>query len=205
MNNIDVENIKKELAKRKAANYEWKDGGEMTKDDVMLRTTKELNELITTFNDESKKIITEQIKKQVDKIFEKWGKEDDNMILLTCVKRSDYHLWDVDEYDLILDAANWEWNKYNKLCHPIMGHKDVDAASEEYEEFEDEVYNLYDLLGKSNYNWEATSLFKTDNDGINEYWRGFSAITKDYEIVSFIMRYDGMLCNEKEYESVEQI
>ena len=115
MNNIDIENIKKELAKRKAANYEWKDEGEMTKDDVMLRTTKELNELITTFNDESKKKIAEQIKKQVDKIFEKWGKEDDNMILLTCVKRSDYHLWDVDEYDLILDAANWEWSKYNKL------------------------------------------------------------------------------------------
>ena len=205
MNKIDIENIKKELAKRKAANYEWEDDGEMTKDDVMLRTTKELNELITTFNDESKKIIAEQIKKQVDKIFEKWGKEDDNMILLTCVKRSDYHLWDVDEYDLILDAANWEWSKYNKLCHPIMGHEDVDAASEEYEEFEDEVYNLYDLLGKSNYKWEAISLFKTDNDGINEYWRGFSAITKDYKIVSFIMRYDGMLCDEEEYESVEQI
>lgn len=205
MNNIDIENIKKELAKRKAINYEWKDGGEMTKDDIMLRTTKELNELITTFNDESKKIITEQIKKQVDKIFEKWGKEDDNMILLTCVKRSDYHLWDVDEYDLILDAANWEWNKYNKLCHPIMGHEDTDAESDDYEEFEDEVYNLYNLLGKSNYKWEATSLFKTDNDGINEYWRGFSAITKDYKIVSFIMRYDGMLCDEKKYESVEQI
>ena len=38
MNDIDIANIKKELAKRKAANYEWKDGGEMTKDDVILRT-----------------------------------------------------------------------------------------------------------------------------------------------------------------------
>jgi hypothetical protein len=36
MNKIDIENIKKELAKRKAANYEWKDGGEMNKDDIML-------------------------------------------------------------------------------------------------------------------------------------------------------------------------
>ena len=34
MNDIDIANIKKELAKRKADNYEWKDGGEMTKDDV---------------------------------------------------------------------------------------------------------------------------------------------------------------------------
>ena len=205
MNNIDIENIKKELAKRNAANYEWKDGGEITKDDIMLRTTKELNELIITFNDESNKIIAEQIKKQVDKIFEKWGKEDDNMILLTCVKRSDYHLWDVDEYDLILDAANWGWEKYNKLCYPVMGYEDTDAEPKEYEEFEDEVYNLYDLLGKSNYKWKATSLFKTNNDGINEFWSGFSAITKDYKIVSFIMRYDGMLCDEEKYESAEQV
>jgi len=204
MNNIDIENIKKELAKRKAANYEWTDGGEMSKDDVMLRTTIELNELITTFNNDSKKIILEQIKKQVDKIFKKWGKKGDNMILLTCVKRSGYHFWDVDEYDLILDAANWGWEKYNKLCHPVMGYGDNDVIACN-EEFEDEVYNLYDLLGKSNYKWEATSLFKTDNDGINEYWRGFSAITKDYKIVSFIMRYDGMLCDEEKYESVEQI
>ena len=29
-------NIKKELAKREADNYEWVDGGEMTKDAVML-------------------------------------------------------------------------------------------------------------------------------------------------------------------------
>lgn len=36
MNDIDIANIKKELAKRKAANYEWKDGGEMPKDDVIF-------------------------------------------------------------------------------------------------------------------------------------------------------------------------
>ena len=36
MNDIDIANIKKELAKRKATNYEWKDGGEMTKDDIVI-------------------------------------------------------------------------------------------------------------------------------------------------------------------------
>lgn len=49
MNKIDIINIKNELTKRKAANYEWKDGGEMTKDDVMLRTTKELNALLNSY------------------------------------------------------------------------------------------------------------------------------------------------------------
>jgi hypothetical protein len=46
MNNIDVENINRELIKRKAANYEWLEGGHLSKDEIMLRTTKELNELL---------------------------------------------------------------------------------------------------------------------------------------------------------------
>ena len=49
MNKIDITNIKKELAKRKANNYEWADGGEMTKDAVMLCTSKELNDLINDY------------------------------------------------------------------------------------------------------------------------------------------------------------
>ena len=36
---------------------------------------------------------------------------------------------------------------------------------------------------------------------INEYWNGYTAITKDYKIVVFSIRYDGMLSNNKfEYE-----
>ena len=49
MNDIDIKNIKKELAKRKAANYEWKDGGEMTKDDVILRTSNELKAFLNDY------------------------------------------------------------------------------------------------------------------------------------------------------------
>ena len=49
MNKIDITNIKKELAKREADNYEWADGGEMTKDAVMLCTSKELNDLINDY------------------------------------------------------------------------------------------------------------------------------------------------------------
>ena len=37
------------------------------------------------------------------------------------------------------------------------------------------------------------------------YAANIKTVTKDYKIVSFIMRYDGMLCDEEEYESVEQI
>ena len=46
MNEVDIENIKKELAKRKAANYEWLEGGEFSKDYIMLSTTKELKKLL---------------------------------------------------------------------------------------------------------------------------------------------------------------
>lgn len=38
MNNIDIEDINKELAKRKDANYEWEDGGvNDTYDDVDVK------------------------------------------------------------------------------------------------------------------------------------------------------------------------
>ena len=71
MNDIDIANIKKELAKRKAANYEWKDGGEMAKDDVILRTTKELKAFINDYEN-TKNQISEKLHKLVDEIFEKY-------------------------------------------------------------------------------------------------------------------------------------
>ena len=46
VNEIDIKNIKKELTKRKAANYKWKEGGNLSKDYIMLSTTKELKELL---------------------------------------------------------------------------------------------------------------------------------------------------------------
>ena len=71
MNDIDIKNIKKELAKRKAVNYEWKDGGEMTKDDVILRTTKELKAFINDYENTQNQI-SEKVHKLVDEIFEKY-------------------------------------------------------------------------------------------------------------------------------------
>lgn len=93
MNNIDIANIKKELAKRKAANYEWKDGGEMTKDDVMLRTTKELNTLLKDYENTKKNKISEKVHKLVDEIFEKYAEKDDNMIPLSCAYRPEYRIY----------------------------------------------------------------------------------------------------------------
>ena len=93
MNNIDIDNIKKELAKRKADNYEWKDGGEMTKDDIMLRTTKELNALLKDYENDKNNKISENIHKLVDEIFEKYSDEDDNMIPLSCAYRPEYQIY----------------------------------------------------------------------------------------------------------------
>lgn len=72
MNDIDIANIRKELAKRKATNYEWKDGGEMTKDDVILRTTKELKAFLNDYENAKRNKISEKVHKLVDEIFEKY-------------------------------------------------------------------------------------------------------------------------------------
>ena len=38
----------------------------------------------------------------------------------------------------------------------------------------------------------AEEEFKDDGESINEYWYGIIAITRDYNIVKFIMRDDGV-------------
>ena len=50
---------------------EREDGGEMTKDDVILRTTKELKAFINDYEN-TKNQISEKVHKLVDEIFEKY-------------------------------------------------------------------------------------------------------------------------------------
>jgi hypothetical protein len=143
MNNIDITNIKKELAKRKAANYEWKDGGEMAKDDIMLRTTKKLNELLKDYENAKNNKISEKVHKLVDEIFEKYAEKDDNMIPLSCAYRPEYRLYgdtcievyssvmlsDIDGYNdnpkLKPIARNWyeedeRWENYTKDLNKLV-------------------------------------------------------------------------------------
>ena len=197
MNNIDIENINKELAKRKAANYEWKDGGEMSKDDVMLRTTNELTSLKEEYEEKKKNEISEVIHKLVDDIFEKFGDEDDNMIPLSCANRPDY---DIDGYTggELYYRLTFKTNCSNNNIKPIgrTWYENEKDDLDKINEYCKAVNNLYYKTIKAKVP-NAEDFWEDDGEALNEYWYGCIAITRDYKIVGFEIRYDGLPQNDE--------
>lgn len=211
MNKTDIANIKKELAKRKAANYKWSEGGDMPKDDVMLRTTKELETLIENFSNNKKVIAEQEVKKLVDEIFAEFSDNpEDNMIVLgACNYYEDSRC--VGEYgcDEALDLINFDGyaHKYNKLAYPIGRFWDIPNWNNENTIDKDRCEKLIKKSNKIIAKFKDLGLssienfWNDDNDALSECWYGVHAITKDYKIVTFVIRDDGMLCDEKGFET----
>ena len=191
MNNIDIENIKKELAKRKAANYEWKDGGEMTKDDIMLRTTKELNELLKNYENTKKNKISENIYKLVDDIFKKYAEDDDNMIPLSCTNRPEYRLYGDTGIEVYSSVMLSDIDGYNDNTHIKPIARNWFEEDDRWETYAEDLAKLIDETSKVKVPY-AEEEFEDDGESLNEYWYGIIAITRNYKIVRFVMRDDGL-------------
>lgn len=196
MNKIDITNIKKELAKRVADNYEWTDGGEMTKDAVMLCTSKELNDLVKDYENAKKNKIYEKIHKLVDEIFEKYSEKDDNMIPLSCAYRPEYRIYgdtgtEVYNSLMLSDMDGYNDNPYIK---PIA--RNWTEEDERWESYGEDLDKLDDEISKTKVPY-AEKYWENDGDRLNEYWYGVIAITRDYKIVGFEMRDDGLPQNSE--------
>ena len=196
MNNIDITNIKKELAKREADNYEWTDGGEMTKDAVMMCTSKELNDLVKDYENAKKNKIYEKVHKLVDEIFEKYSEKDDNMIPLSCAYRPEYRIYGYTSFEVYssLNLGDIDGHNDNPYIKPIARNWiEEDARWESYCE---DLDKLDDEISKIKVPY-AEKYWENDGDRLNEYWYGVIAITRDYKIVGFEMRYDGLPQNRE--------
>lgn len=191
MNNIDINNIKKELAKRKAANYKWKDGGEMTKDDVMLRTTKELNELLENYENTKKNKISENIHKLVNDIFKKYAEKDDNMIPLSCAYRPEYRLYEDTGIEVYISVMLSDIDGYNDNPHIKPIGRNWSEDDERWEKYSEDLAKLVDETSKAKVPF-AEDFWKDDGERLNEYWYGVISITRDYKIVGFEIRNDGL-------------
>jgi len=194
MNKIDIENINKELAKRKAANYEWKDGGEMTKDDIMLRTTNELNELVKDFETKKQNSISENIHKLVDDIFKKYAEDVDcvdNMIPLSCAYRPEYRLYGDTGIEVYSSVMFSDIDGYNDNPHVKPIARNWCEEDERWQSYANDLDNLVDEISKTNVPCAAEH-WKDNGEVLNEYWYGVIAITRDYKIVGFEMRDDGL-------------
>lgn len=213
MNDIDIKNIKKELRKRSAAEYDFEAGGDLTQDNLTNATTEELKEMVKNHSNNKKVISSEKIKKIVDEIFEKYAEGNDNMIVLGACNYydEDRHVSFVEEPLKEIDFDGFG-HDYNKLAYPIGRDYDLSwydydngkyvngADDDKYEELMKGVQQIVTLmpdLGLAN----IEKYWDNDNEAINEMWYGVHAITKDYQIVAFVIRDDGMLCDEDSFDS----
>lgn len=215
MNDIDIKNIKKELRKRSASEYDFEAGGELSKDEIVNTDTEALNKMIKDFSNIKKETANEKIKKLVDEIFEKYAEPEsaDNLIILGACNYYDDSR-SVVTCDSPLTSIDFDGfgHKYNKLAYPIGRNYDLeryDYAKHKFVEGADD--EKYAELSKLTQKIEAllpdiglTSIEKywdNNNDALNEMWYGVHAITKDYKIVAFVIRNDGMLCDENSFDS----
>lgn len=191
MNEYDVSNALKILALREALNFDFDKRGVYSRDELDAMSTDQINQRIKDYEKNSHEFAMNYVRKKVNEIFDKFGQEGDNMIILSACGRYDYSLYGMDG-DEMIDSTNWKWEKYNQLCHPVISDTD---------EFYDALEDLQDTLTKAKIKWFYRDFYDDGEDGINEFWNGYVAITKDFNIVSFIMRNDGMLQREDKFRT----
>ena len=145
-------------------------------------------------NEELEKHNVDVLKNLVDKMFNKYAKDEDNMIAVWDANAFDSNIWEGKDP---LSDIYWEefGNKYNKLYYPICSN-DEKAPDEYYVDLE----KLKSILRNLNIK-DAYDYWKDNSDVLNEYWYGVIGIMKDYRIVAFVIRDDGMLCDKNGYDT----
>ena len=214
INKVDIENIGKELKARKAASYSIKNGGTLSKEELKGKSESELKQLISDFKSSKETKAIGEIKELVDNLFKKYGEEGDNMIAISCAYVPERKTYANEEGPLSAIDFNGFGHKYNKLYYPICsdwecanywGRKnktkeELEEWDEKWEEYWQDIDELQGKLDDIDIP-TAEEYWKSDNDALNEYWYGVIGIMKDYRVVAFVIRGDGMLCDEDSYES----
>lgn len=149
---------------------------------------------ITIMNEELEKYNIDALKNLVDKMFNKYAKDEDNMIAVWDANAFELGIWEGKDP---LSDIYWEefGNKYNKLYYPICSN-DEKAPDEYYVDLE----KLKSILRNLNIK-DAYDYWKDNSDVLNEYWYGVIGIMKDYQVVAFVIRDDGMLCDKNGYDT----
>ena len=130
----------------------------------------------------------------VDEFFEKYGKDGDNIILLTCAYVPDRETYDAG---LPWKYINYDGfhHDYNKLYYPVKVDEDNKECMKEWKA----ILEMSKSVGITDAEKYWTDV--EDNEALNELWYGVIGIMKDYKAVSFVIRDDGMLCDEDDIDS----
>ena len=197
MNKTDLNNMKallkyKEVVAR-GPKFE-SNNSTITKEELEKYSIDELKDKIYQFEHSEETKYTEELKNLVDEMFNKYSKEGDNMIAV----------WDANVYDRNINEGEdplndiyWKGfeHKYNKLYYPICSNGE-NVPDEYYKDIDKLADILYNLKIKDAYDY-----WENDNGALNECWYGVIGIMKDYRVVAFVIRDDGMLCDQQVYTS----
>jgi len=205
MNKFDIENIKNELTKREADNYKWWNGnGTIPFCELTEKSTEELNDLLNDYVN-SKRINAEaEIKKLADEIFEEFGNEEDNMIILGGGNYpEDSRYFNDHTISEIFESINFnDEERWNPYAHPVGRNLNITSWNHNGDKEDDKKFDkiieksekILDNL--SNLPIKSIDKYWTDNnDSLNEMWYGCHAITRDYKIYAFVIRNDGLFLN----------
>ena len=216
MNKTDVKNMKsllkwRELSRKVSKGADYDTDGEIKFDVLTVYSDDELNQKIKEFEDAEKRNAAGKFRSLVDAFFEKWGDEGDNMIVLSGAWVPERETCELDDP---VNDINWNWSEYNKLYHAVGRQQpsnrylavcDLPKAERvEREKLWDQFWADMKPIQKEARKLKiltAEKYWEDDNDALNEMWYGVIGVMKDYRIVSFVIREDGMLCDEEGYET----
>ena len=203
INEIDIKNIKCELAARKAMAYKFEEGG--TIEHGLLKNMNEevLKDKLKEFEGNNKVKVFNELKQLVEETFKKYGKDGDDMIALDLGNFEDHYADVRPAYEEWCWKISWdsqpEYSFVEHMYKPIGWDEcdsekwDDDKADELTEKYEHmlnvskKIKKLLDKLVKT------TDLEKVgDMDSTNEIWYAVTAITRDLKFVSFVIRDDGL-------------
>ena len=199
MNKIDLINIRNIIADRKREKPNFIKNGTFSQNSLNELSTESLQDL----EEVHVKYFNNIIKNKVDEIFKIFGKEGDNCIVISAANYYDDSRRVNEVEDDIMSEINFDDHDFNNLYYPVCDHwprwrYNCLLTDKEQKQWDDYYMNylnpLYDLVTLVYFN--AEEYYREDNDALNEYWYGVIAITKDYKLITFVIRNDGILCSK---------
>ena len=193
MNKIDIKNIERCIKAREAQIFHLESGGDMRYEEIDKYSTEELKDLIKQFNESKKEKIFDVFKRKVDNFFNKYTDEEENqnVIVIAACNSECREMFEIDQSDIFAEI-NFDKHQYNNRIYAVGS--EGNAYETGIDDFSDDTRDLYDDLVLNEYITPICNHFEHD-DSINDVWYGCYGITNDYEIISFIIRRDGMLLN----------
>ena len=151
---------------------------------------------------QTKEKLIPKIKKMVDDAFGEFGEEGDNILILSACRYIE-DVRDTSEVDEPIEDISFNsGSNYNNLYFPIgrnwdLGNWDRDGKDEDKLDTLYEGYTepICEALDQCFIDCCAEDYYREYNSALNEYWCGVIGIMKDYKVVSFVIRNDGLLCD----------